>query len=90
MCEHSAEQVLVCWDGVSCCNPLERKGDVGSLLIVLRRDRLHRLVKSGNSDVEEVMVSGLKNMEVLFDTVPQQADGAGTKQRKDQCASVAC
>ena len=54
------------WDGVSCCNPLVRKGNIGSLLIVLRCNRHHRLVKSGNSVVEEVVVLGLKSMEVLL------------------------
>ena len=66
MCKHSTEQVVVCWDGVLCCNPLGRKGNIGSLLIVLRCNRLHRLVKSRNSVVEEVTVLGLKSMEVLL------------------------
>ena len=42
------------------------RGDVGGLLIVLKSNRLHWLVKSGNSVVEEVMVLGLKSMEVLL------------------------
>ena len=66
MCKHSAEQVVVCWDGVSCCNPLESEDNIGGLLIVLRSNRLYRFVKSGTSVVEEVMVLGLKSMEVLL------------------------
>ena len=43
-----------------------RKGNIGSLLTVLKSNRHHRLVKSGNSVVEEVTVLGLKCMEVLL------------------------
>ena len=63
VCKHSAEQVLVCWDGASVMlQPSGREGNSGSLLIVLRCNRLHRFVKSGNSVAEEVMVMGLKSM----------------------------
>ena len=51
---------------MSCCNPLGREGDTGSLLIVLKSNRLHRFVKSGNSVVGEVVVLGLKSLEVLL------------------------
>ena len=56
------------------------------MLIVLRSDRLHRFVQSGNSVQEELTVSGLKSievvlekMEVLFDTAPQRADDTGAE-----------
>ena len=45
---------------------VERKGNNGSLLFVLRCNRHHRFVKSRNSVVEEVVVLGLKSMEVLL------------------------
>ena len=42
--------------GLSCCNPLVRKGNNGSLVIVLRCNRLHRFVKSRNSVVVVALV----------------------------------
>ena len=42
------------------------EGNIGGLLIVLRSNRFHRFVKSGNSVVGEVVVLGLKSMEVLL------------------------
>ena len=66
MCKHSTEQVVVCWVGLSCCNPLVRKGRRRRLADRLRSNRLHRFVKSRNSVVEEVMVLGLKSMEVVL------------------------
>ena len=46
--------------------PSGEEGNIGSLLIVLRCNRLHRFVQCGNSVVEEVVVVSLKSMEVLL------------------------
>ena len=66
-CANTVPNRLLCGGmGLSCCNPLGREGNIGSLLIVLRCNWVHRFVKSANSVVEEVMVLGLKSMEVLL------------------------
>ena len=46
--------------------PSGEGGQHWQLAVVLRCNRLHRLVKSRSSVVEEVMVVGLKSMEVLL------------------------